>query len=100
VAYKFPKPQSIAWSDVYWFDDTGGGGCRVPKSWQLMYKDGDQWKPVTLAAGAAYGTAKDALNKAAFAPVVTQEVRLEVQLQDGFSGGVLEWRVGPPAGAK
>jgi hypothetical protein len=100
VAYKFPKPRPIAWADVYWFDDTGGGGCRVPKSWQLMYKDGDQWKPVTLAAGAAYGTAKDALNKAAFAPVVTQEVRLEVQLQDGFSGGVLEWRVGPPAGAK
>jgi hypothetical protein len=100
VAYQFAKPQSLAWADVYWFDDTGGGGCRVPKSWQLMYKDGGEWKPVALAAGASYGTAKDAFNKVAFAPVLAQEVRLEVQLEDGFSGGILEWRVGPPPGDK
>jgi DUF1680 family protein len=97
VAYKFPMPQTISWTDVYWFDDTGGGGCRVPASWRLLYKDGTEWKPVTLAAGSSYATAKDTFNKAAFEPVTAQEVRLEVKLQDGFSGGLLEWRVGPPA---
>ncbi|MBE3123460.1 MAG: transcriptional initiation protein Tat, partial [Planctomycetes bacterium] len=97
VAYRFPKPRTITWTDVYWFDDTGGGGCRVPASWRLLVKDGAEWKPVTLAAGSSHATAKDAFNKAAFEPVTAQEVRLEVKLQDGFSGGILEWRVGPPA---
>jgi hypothetical protein len=95
VAYKLPKPRTLSWSDVYWFDDTGKGSCRVPASWQLLYKDGDAWKPVTLAAGAAYGTAKDTFNKVAFEPVTTSEVRLEVKLQPNVSGGILEWRIGP-----
>jgi len=95
VAYKFPKPRTLSWSDVYWFDDTGKGSCRVPASWQLLYKDSDAWKPVTPAGGAAYGTAKDTFNKVAFAPVTTSELRLEVKLQPDVSGGILEWRVGP-----
>ena len=33
-------------AEVYWFDDQPGGGVRVPASWRLLYKDGDQWKPV------------------------------------------------------
>ena len=32
--------------EVYWFDDTGHGQVRVPASWRLLYKNGDQ-----LAAG-------------------------------------------------
>ena len=95
VAYKFPKPRAVSWSDVYWFDDTGGGGCRVPASWKLLYKEGNDWKDVKLAEGSAYGVAKDAFNKVAFEPVTTAELRLEVKLQDDFSGGILEWRVGP-----
>ncbi|MCX5685467.1 MAG: transcriptional initiation protein Tat, partial [Planctomycetota bacterium] len=95
VAYKLPKPRTVSWSDVYWFDDTGKGGCRAPASWQLLYKDGDAWKPVKPAAGAAYGTAKDTFNKVAFEPVTTSELRLEVKLQADASGGILEWRVGP-----
>jgi len=27
--------------EVYWFDDTGRGQCRVPESWKLLYCDGD-----------------------------------------------------------
>jgi hypothetical protein len=95
VAYAFKRPQTITWSDVYWFDDTGHGGCRVPASWQLLYKDGNDWKPVKLTAGAAYATARDAFNKVTFEPVTTSELRLEVKLQPKVSGGILEWRVGP-----
>jgi len=94
VAYKFPKPRTVSWSDVYWFDDTGGGGCRVPASWKLLYKEGNDWKEVKLAEGSSYGVAKDAFNKAAFEPITTTELRLEVKLQPDFSGGILEWRVG------
>jgi hypothetical protein len=95
VAYKFPKPRSISWSDVYWFDDTGGGGCRVPASWKLLYKEGGDWKEVKLAEGAAYGAEMDKFNKVAFDPVTTAELRLEAKLQPNFSGGILEWRISP-----
>ena len=94
VAYRFPKPRTLSWSDVYWFDDTGHGSCRIPASWRLAYKEGSEWKPVTLAAGSAYGTAKDTFNQVTFEPVTTAEVRLEVQLAPNVSGGILEWRVG------
>ena len=49
-----PRPQ------IYWFDDTGRGGVRVPKSWRLLYKDGNDWKPVEAAG--EFGVAKDAYN--------------------------------------
>lgn len=39
--------------------------------------------------------AKDAFNKVTFEPVSAAEFRLEVKLQPDFSGGILEWRVGP-----
>jgi hypothetical protein len=96
VAYQFAKPRTVAWSDVYWFDDTGHGQCRLPASWQLLYKAGGEWKPVKLTDGAAYGVEKDKLNKVTFEPVETSEMRLEVKLRPDFSGGILEWRVGPP----
>jgi len=95
VAYRFKAPRKLTWSDVYWFDDTGRGLCRVPVSWRLLYKEGEDWKGVKLAEGSAYGVARDRFNKVVFEPVTTAELKLEVKLQDGFSGGILEWRVGP-----
>ena len=77
---------------VYWFDDTGRGGCRVPKSWRVLYKDGDQWHQV--ANGRGFGVRKDTFNEATFDPVETSALRVEVQLQDDSSGGILEWQVG------
>jgi DUF1680 family protein len=90
VQYDFKQPRKISNVQVYWFDDTGGGGCRIPKSWRVLYKDGDQWKEVINATG--YGVAKDKFNEAKFDPVETISLRLEVQLQQDFSGGILEWR--------
>ncbi len=90
VQYDFEQPRKISNVQVYWFDDTGGGGCRVPKSWRVLYKAGDQWKDVINATG--YGVAKDKFNEAKFDAVETNSLRLEVQLQQDFSGGILEWR--------
>jgi len=91
VQYNFEKPTRISGAAVYWFDDTGGGGCRIPKSWELLYKDGNNFKPVSNAS--SYGIDKDKFNKVTFSPVQTTALRLEVQLQQDFSGGILEWRV-------
>ena len=90
VQYNFDKPMKISSTNVYWFDDTGGGGCRTPESWKLLYRDGDNFKEVTNAAN--YGTEKDKFNKISFSPIQTKSLRIEVQLQPGFSAGILEWQ--------
>jgi hypothetical protein len=91
VQYTLKKPRTVSSTEVYWFDDTGVGACRVPKSWRLLYQDGNEWKPVPNAS--AYGTQTDRFNTVKFTPVTTPALRLEVQLQAGFSGGILEWSV-------
>ena len=90
VQYDFDKPKIISSADVYFFDDTGGGGCRIPKSWRLMYKQGDQWKQVPNVG--SYTVEKDKFNKVSFKPVNAQSLRIEVQLQPDFSAGILEWQ--------
>jgi len=91
VQYDYAEPKKVSISDVYWFDDTGAGECRVPASWRVLYKNGDQWKPVQPKG--KYGVELDKFNRVIFELVETTGVRLEVQLQDKFSGGVLEWKV-------
>ncbi len=89
--YNLDKPMKISAVEVYWFDDTGRGHCRTPQSWRLLYKDGAEYRQVANAGG--YGVAKDKFNKVKFEPVRTDSLRLEVQLQQDFSAGILEWRV-------
>jgi hypothetical protein len=91
VTYDFEKPRKVSAVEVYWFDDTGVGQCRVPKSWRGEWLDGDQWKPV--AATGPFGVEKDTFNSVPFEPVTTKQLRITVQLQPQFSGGILEWRV-------
>ena len=90
LQYAFLSPEAITGCAVYWFDDTGKGSCRVPASWKIQARDSaGAWQDVP----ATYPVAKDRLCAAAFdKPVVTQALRLCVQLQPGFSGGVLEWQ--------
>ena len=64
----------------------------MPASWRLLYKDGHTWKPVERASG--YGTTLDQFNRTTFHVVETPGLRIEVQLQAGFSGGILQWKVG------
>ena len=91
VQYDFAAPKKVSEASVYWFDDTGNGQCRVPSSWRLLYQSGDAWQPVQTSA--SFGLKKDGWNVIEFSPVKTTALRLEVQLQDKFSGGILEWQV-------
>jgi len=91
VQYDFERPTQVTAVQVYWFDDTGRGGCRVPSSWRLLYRHGDQWEPVDTQS--RLGVEKDRYNEVRFAPVTTVGLRIELQLQATFSGGVLEWKV-------
>jgi DUF1680 family protein len=91
VERTFDKPTEFSAAEVYWFDDTGHGGCRVPQSWRLLYKDGSDWKAVETSDNCS--VAKDKFNRVGFTPVTTTALRLEVQLRPKFSGGILEWRM-------
>ena len=90
VQYEFEE-QAVSAVEIYWFDDTGRGECRIPKSWRLVYREGGAWRPVTGVD--SYGVAKDAFNRTTFDAVRTEALRVEVQLPEGFSAGIHEWRV-------
>jgi len=91
VQYELPHEQSVSSVEVYWFDDTGRGECRVPKSWRLLYREGAEWKPVPDATIPA--ATRNQWNRASFPSLTVSALRLEAQLQKGFSGGILEWRL-------
>jgi hypothetical protein len=91
VQYDFPRPRAIDRSEVYWFVDHPRGGCKLPKSWRLLYRDGKEWKPVPEPDG--YPLRPDQFCAVHFRTVTTDAVRLEAELKAGFSAGILEWRV-------
>ena len=92
ITYEFPKPSKVSSSTVYWFDDEPWGGCRVPQSWRLYYKDAQGgWTPVS--ATGTYGTKKGVPNTVEFTPVQTTAMKLEVVLPKDNSAGVFEWEV-------
>jgi hypothetical protein len=89
--YTWPKPVSVGGAMVFWFDDTGRGGCRLPASWQIQYLDGAEWKPVS--AKGAYPVAKDKWCEVSFDPVKTTALRLAVKLQADSAAGAHEWKL-------
>jgi hypothetical protein len=91
VQYDFAKPARVSAVEVYWFDDTGIGECRMPKSWRVLYRENGEWKPV--AHPSDYGCEGNRYNRATFDPVETDGLRLDVQMPDKFSSGILQWKV-------
>jgi hypothetical protein len=91
VACDFGEKRKVSGVDVYWFDDRGTGRCRVPASWRVLRRDGETWRPVKKST--PRGTERDRYNSVDFELVATTGLKLEVQLQEGFSGGILEWRI-------
>lgn len=92
LQYDFGKPEQVGTARVFWFDDEAtGGGCRVPKSWRILYLENGVWKPVYAPGG--YTAVKDYWNEVQFEPVKTAALRLEMSWQEGASGGVHEWEV-------
>jgi hypothetical protein len=89
--YDFAKPSRVSTVEVYWFDDTGIGECRMPKSWRVLYRENGEWKPV--AHPSDYGCEGNRYNRATFDPVETDGLRLDVQMPDKFSSGILQWKV-------
>ncbi|AXY75975.1 glycoside hydrolase family 127 protein [Paraflavitalea soli] len=91
VQYDFDQEYTVSQSQVYWFDDGPWGGCRIPASWKIYYKKGDEWVPVQPIGN--YETAKDKYNLVKFEPIKTTALKLEVQLPAEHATGIHEWIV-------
>jgi hypothetical protein len=91
VQYDFTKSARVSAVEVYWFDDSGVGECRLPKSWQVLWRDHGEWKPVTHPSG--YDCEGNRYNRTTFDAVETDGLRLDVVLPERFSSGLLQWKV-------
>jgi uncharacterized protein len=91
VQYDFDKEYTVSQSSVYWYDDGPFGGCRIPASWKLLYKQGDQWIPVAFKGD--YEISKDKFNTIQFEPVTTTGLKIEIQQPVDHSTGLHEWNV-------
>lgn len=92
LAYEFEKEENVSNVQIYWLDfDHYDGNYRVPESWKLYYKDGENWKEVE--AKGDYTTLRDQYNSLDFTPVKTKGLKIVAKLQNGESGGVIEWKV-------
>lgn len=92
LEYEFDQPYTVSKVQVYWLDfDHYDGNYRVPESWKLYYKDGRRWKEVEALT--PYSTEKDCYNTLEFKPIKTTGLKIAAQLQDGESGGIIEWKV-------
>lgn len=92
LAYDFAKAETVSSATVYWFDDAPWGGCRVPESWKLYYKnDAGEW--VAVKNLNSYDVVKGSANIVNFEPVKTTAVKLEIKQPKEYSCGLFEWSV-------
>ena len=93
ITYQFDQEYEVSNVQVYWLDfNHYDGNFRTPESWTLYYKDANgEWQEV--ADHSPYTVRKDCYNSVDFAPVKTTGLKILAKLQQGESGGVLEWKV-------
>jgi len=89
VQYDWSRPISTNRIDVYWWAD--GQGVNVPKACRLLRWDGNAFVPVGNPSG--LGVERNKYNTTTFDETITSKLRLEIDANDTFSTGVLEWKV-------
>jgi hypothetical protein len=76
VQYDFAEPTRVSSVEVYWKDDKQY--VVPPKSWRLVAKIGNEWKPVD--ARDEFGVAIDRFNRVSFDPLACSGLRMEITL--------------------
>ncbi len=89
VQYDWSQPISTSKIDVYWWDDNRG--VRLPKACRLLYWDGDRFVPVGNPSG--LGVQGSQYNTTTFDEVRASRLRLEIDSNEPYSTGILEWKV-------
>jgi DUF1680 family protein len=92
ISYNFDAEKTVSRSTVYWFDDAPWGGCRVPQSWKIFYKDKNgEW--ISVENTIPYSVEKGIGNEVVFKPVTTKALKIEVKLPEKNASGIFEWQV-------
>ncbi|MBI9017562.1 MAG: glycoside hydrolase family 127 protein [Phycisphaerae bacterium] len=93
IQYSFTEPKTISSTSIYFFDDLdSGGGCAIPASWSVKYKDSNgQWKAVETLD--EFSINKNSFNTISFKNIKTTDLRVDLRLKDKYSSGILEWIV-------
>ena len=89
VEYEWNQPISTKGIEVFWWDD--GRGVRLPKMCRVKFWDGTDYRVVTNAAG--LGVQANQFNATTFDEITTTKLKLEMDGNENFSTGILEWRV-------
>ncbi len=89
MQYDWSRPISAKKIDVYWWDDRRG--VRLPEACRLLYWNGEDFVPVSNPSG--LGVAEHKYNSTTFDEVRTSRLRLEIDSNDTYSTGILEWKV-------
>ncbi len=89
VQYDWSQPIKTDRIEVYWFDDQRG--VRLPKACRLKYWDGAAFVAVPNVTGP--GLEANRFNVGTFPEITTTGLRLELDGNETFSTGILEWRV-------
>ncbi|MHB8095279.1 MAG: glycoside hydrolase family 127 protein [Candidatus Aminicenantales bacterium] len=91
IQYDFKKAERVSSAEVFWLDDHRF--CRIPESWRLLYRDGEEWKPVANLG--PYPVETEGPSRVGFTPVKTTGLRLEIQpAKQVYDNGI----IGPPSG--
>lgn len=88
IELMYSEPRRIAGAEVYWAEE---GSVRLPSAWRVLYWDGAGFRPVSGTS--EYELRKDAFSRVRFDPVRTPRLRLEVQLRERSTAGILECRL-------
>ena len=92
ITYELPTESTVSCATVYWYDDAPWGGCRVPQSWKVYYRNSNgKWQAVENPD--KYGTVKGNPNTVNFDPVSTKALKLEIVQPEKHSSGLFEWEV-------
>ncbi|MBR5351451.1 MAG: glycoside hydrolase family 127 protein [Prevotella sp.] len=92
LVYELPEEMFVKSSTVYWFDDQPWGGCGLPTSWKIYYKDEKgQWQPVTGVE--QYPIIAGNPCTVNFNMISTKALKLEVKISPNLSAGLFEWSV-------
>ena len=86
-AVDFGAPRALEGLRLWFYDDTGKGGCRPPKSVAIERWEAGKWQPVPVTNQRPETLAADE-NQLSFAPITTDRVRVVMQHATGnfYSG--------------
>mgnify|MGYP000878165764 CR=1 FL=1 len=91
VQIDFPETSEVSQVEIYWFDDEGQGECRIPNAWNIKYQENDKW--INVYPTHKSDIEKDKYNSIIFETVRTNSLRIEIESQKDFAGGIHEIKI-------